>query len=175
MQERLRARLNEPLLLMGYDWERYGKWDDDERNRRDREESRHGILAILRAHEDFNCPLTLFVLGKLLEISELSTLAEEINVKHGPGFVDFEQHTYSHIKIKANVLRGEAAPIDDVKRDLEKGKKAIEKLTGRRVLGLGTAHSFHRGLKRGFTDAPIFTVERRRCWRYRLTGTLTIT
>lgn len=146
MDKRIRVTLNIPVLLLSYDWERYGKWDDPEKNKQDQTDSINGINAILKAHLDLNAPFTLFVLGKLLEVPKLGAIAEEITKKYCRDFVDFQQHTYSHIMIKTNVLRGEGASVENVKEDLLIGKRMIEELTGRESIGLGSAQSFYRGL-----------------------------
>jgi len=146
MKGKIRVNLKDPVLVMGYDWERYGKWDDDERNLKDQADSLNGIRAIVNAHEEYNAPLTLFVLGKLLEVPVLKQEAENIRDAHFPQLVDYQQHTYSHIMIKTNVLRGAGVDIDKIQEDLSAGKTVVEGLTGEEVVGFGSAQSFYQGL-----------------------------
>jgi len=146
MNKRFHVKLSAPVLVMGYDWERYGKWKDDEQNEKDRADSKAGILAIIKAHKEFQAPLTLFVLGKLLEVEGLRELAINIVKKNPIDFIDCEQHTYSHILLKNSQQRGKGERTDKIEKDIRMGKVLVEELTERPILGLGSAQSFYRGL-----------------------------
>lgn len=147
MKTKQRVIVNEPLLLLGYDWERYGKSGVRERDERDRADSTRGIEAIIRVHEAANAPLTLFVLGRLAEVPGLREILQRVSQKYSREFLDIQQHTYSHLMIKTNALRGEGADLLDIRDDLSKATAAIQECTGIRVTGLGSAQSFYRGLQ----------------------------
>lgn len=143
---RKRIQLNKPYLLLSYDWERYGKWEDEEKNIKDRKDSLNGINAIVKVHKEENAPLTLFILGKLLEVPILKNKAIEIIKEFPQSQLNIQQHTYSHIKIKDNILRGKGANIKVIEEDLKKAKKLIENITNKKNIGLGSAQSFYNGL-----------------------------
>ena len=139
--------LNEPVLLIGYDWEKYGKWGNESKNIQDRKNSEIGINAIIKAHIDFNAPLSLFVLGKILEVEPLRSIFINLSKKYDEDFLDIQQHTYSHSLIKDHVDRGEGVALDRLREEIIKPIKMIKELSGRNVIGLGSAQSFYLGLQ----------------------------
>lgn len=141
-----RIQLNKPYLLLSYDWERYGKWDDKKKNEQDRLDSIKGITSIIKVHKEENAPFTLFILGKLLEVSTLRQKAIEIIENVPSSILDIQQHTYSHLKIKDNLLRGKGANINEIRKDILRAKTLIEELTDQNNIGLGSAQSFYNGL-----------------------------
>jgi len=139
--------LNRPFLVMGYDWERYGKHTDESRNEEDRRLAYEGILSILEAHDEYEAPLTIFILGKMLEIPMFREFARMISRKYSVDYLDLQQHTYSHICIRDHSDKGIGAEIDVMRNDIMRASSLIYEVTGRQCNGLASAHSFYRGLQ----------------------------
>lgn len=134
-------------LCLGYDWERYGKSYDINKILYDQHLSFDGVSALIKTHEEFHAPLTLSVLGKILEEKLLLDLFVKITNKFDDDFVNITMHSYSHLLIKQHAFLGEPSPLGDIDTDLAKNRFLIEKYSNRSPIGFTAPQSFYRGLQ----------------------------
>lgn len=110
----------------------------------DRTATRRGLEIILRNHEEFEAPATLFVCGRTLihNVDVLSPFVEH------PLF-DIQQHTYSHVLLKDDGWKGGtflASPPEAVWQELTQTNEAFRRLLGVEVYGLRTPHGYANGI-----------------------------
>jgi peptidoglycan/xylan/chitin deacetylase (PgdA/CDA1 family) len=110
----------------------------------DRTATRRGLEVILRNHEEFEAPATLFVCGRTL-VHNVDVLAPF--VEH-PLF-DIQQHTYSHVLLKDDGWKGGtflASPPEAVWQEITQTNEAFRRLLGVEIYGLRTPHGYFRGI-----------------------------
>ena len=136
--------LNGPALVMGYDWERYGRHKDEAQNEVERGWSATGVKAILAAHRRFDAPLTFFVLTKILEVPKLAALVEA--VANDP-LVELAQHSHSHLLFR-RLLSSEQEPVspDEYLKDIQIAQDAMIRAAGRPPIGFRAPLGYYRGL-----------------------------
>ena len=103
-----------------------------------------GIEVILRNHEEFDAPATLFVCGRTL-VHHVG-LFQEL-VRHP--LIDIQQHTYSHTLFKPDYWNGGvflASPPEALETELMTTSAAIESRLGIECIGLRTPHGHYLGL-----------------------------
>ena len=86
------VKFEKPYLVMGYDWERCGREGDlSHKIQNDRQLAQKGLRIISQAHQEYDAPFTLFVLGKMLERPELcASLLKELESHHLPPSLTFK-------------------------------------------------------------------------------------
>lgn len=96
------VKTGKPILVMGYDWERYGKEDLPlDEQKRQRETGIDGLKIVCSIHRKLRKPFTLFILGKMLERPKiLEALLTELGSEVLRDLMDTEQHGYSHTEFK---------------------------------------------------------------------------
>src|ERR1051326_6561633 len=82
-----------PALIMGYDWERYGKHSDPAKNEEEQGWSWTGVNAIMAVHRKYEAPVTFFVLTKVLDVPRLRDLVFKTAQDK---LVEISQHSHSH-------------------------------------------------------------------------------
>lgn len=110
----------------------------------DRAATRRGLEIVLRNHEEFEAPATLFVCGRTL-VHNLDVLAPF--VEH-PLF-DIQQHTYSHVLLKDDGWKGGtflASPPEAVWQEITQTNEAFRRLLGVEIYGLRTPHGYFEGI-----------------------------
>lgn len=130
-----------PTLLVGYDVECAEPDGTTERF----------LEAAVRVHRRLGVPCTFFLTGQVAERS-----ADAVRRVLGDPLFDFQQHTYSHLPLKTVRVRSprypqekgfwEGGTLDDIRREVEQGALALERVIGVRPVGLTGPISYHRGL-----------------------------
>jgi hypothetical protein len=97
---------------------------------------------IVEVHKRFEMPATFFILGKTLEAnpSEYRELLDD------PLF-EIATHTYSHQMLRDNDFCGSAVSLDERRKEIFKGKEAIEGVFERPCIGLRPGCGFDNALK----------------------------
>lgn len=137
-------KVDKPILVLGYDWERYQKHPNNEKSKK---ESLKGLKAIINAHREYNKPLTIYVVGRMLELKETLTLFQDITRKYSNDFLDIQQHTYAHTLIKDHAFKGKGLSLDELKVDITKATNLIQKWSDKKVIGMHSAQSFYKGMQ----------------------------
>ena len=104
-----------------------------------------GLEVILRNHEEFDAPATLFVCGRTL-VHHVALFQE---LAHHP-LIDIQQHTYSHALFKPDYWNGGvflASPEEALETELMTTSAAIDKHLGIECIGLRTPHGHYLGLR----------------------------
>lgn len=97
---------------------------------------------IVDVHQRYEMPATFFVVGKRLEESP----AEYREILDNPLF-EVASHTYSHKMLKDNPFCGPAVSADERRKEILKGKDAVERVFEKPCLGVRPGCSFVDGLK----------------------------
>ena len=100
--------------------------------------------VILRNHEEFDAPATLFVCGRTL-VHHIGLFQE---LSRHP-LIDIQQHTYSHALFKPDTWKGGvflASPPEAIEMELAMTSAAIERYLGVECIGLRTPHGHYLGL-----------------------------
>jgi peptidoglycan/xylan/chitin deacetylase (PgdA/CDA1 family) len=142
-------KFDKPYLVMGYDWERCGReGDPPHRIQNDRQLAQEGLKIISQAHQEYEAPFTLFVLGKMLEIPELSaSLLEELESQHLRCLIDVQGHAYSHRPFKKSLHRNNPLGSDEIRHELGVTRSLIKKKLEYEITGLRTPLGYYRGLQ----------------------------
>ena len=111
--------------------------------------TRKFLKSMLKVHEKYEVPATLFVVGKTLEqnIEQFKELVDH-------PLIDFQQHTYSHLIFKKIHMKvdgvessvGEDEPIEKIRSELERANASFKTNLGVKVEGLTTPYAFYQGL-----------------------------
>lgn len=123
---------NQGVLLIGYDVEWGGKNMDGYKG----DEEFLPVMAAL--HRELKAPCTMFVCGVTLERYQ-----EAFRPLVGDRFIEFAQHTYSHLLVKSVVTRDREgkiqchphASMDELAVDIPHAQDVLAKFTGSRPLG----------------------------------------
>jgi len=108
--------LGEPCLVLGYDWERS----------EDIEIELASFRIVSNVHLEHDVPLTIFVLGELLDSPEICGLVREyLEIEQFRRLVDIAQHSYSHTEFKR--LRPDVRPLGlaEVRTEVRKVNELI--------------------------------------------------
>jgi len=97
---------------------------------------------IVNVHKRFEMPATFFILGKTLDAHP----AEYRELLDHPLF-EVATHTYSHRMLRDNDFCGAAIPLDERRKEIFKGKEAVERVFERPCIGLRPGCGFDNALK----------------------------
>jgi len=99
------------------------------------------VLAEL--HQKNNIPATFFILGTVLEQkgNELRSIFSD-----SPLF-DIQSHTYSHKMLRNNRMHGAGISLEEMRKEIELGKKLVEDVFERPCIGVRSGCGFHRGFQ----------------------------
>ena len=142
------AKFDKPYLTMGYDWERCGRQGDPlHKIQSDQQLAQKGLRIICQAHQEYNAPFTLFVLGKMLEIPTLcASLLEELESHHLRSIIDIQGHAYSHRPFKRSPHANNPLGSDEIRHELVTTRALIKEKLGYEIIGLRTPLGYYRGL-----------------------------
>jgi peptidoglycan/xylan/chitin deacetylase (PgdA/CDA1 family) len=101
---------------------------------------------IVEVHKRFEMPATFFILGKTLDANP----TEYREILDHPLF-EVATHTYSHRMLRDNDFCGTAIPLEERRKEIFKGKEAVERVFERPCIGLRPGCGFDNALK-GETD-----------------------
>ena len=97
---------------------------------------------IVEVHRKHAMPATFFIVGKALEAAPAGFRA----LLDDPLF-EIASHTYSHRILRDHPFCGPAAPLDEVRQEIARGKAVVEDVFGRPCPGMRTACGFTDGLR----------------------------
>lgn len=144
-----RVNLDKAILVMGYDWEKYGGNENKEQNRIDIDDSIKGIKTIFKSHVKFNVPFTLFALGKVLEVQEqVENCCRLIDKYNFGSYVDIQQHAYSHTPFLKLPSKDKKLSADEAVAEIENTKKLLKSNFKRECVGLRPPYGHFEGLQR---------------------------
>lgn len=125
-----------PKLLIGYDVE---------------SESCAQFLKVASTlHKDLQAPASIFIVGKTLEEN-----AEEAKtaLKSSSGYLEFHQHTYSHMLLKTVVQENEdgitiypSGSYEEIVDEINKGQQVLQDILNIEGVGLTAPYNYYRGL-----------------------------
>jgi hypothetical protein len=143
------VKLDKPYLVMGYDWERCGReGDPPHKIQSDRQLAQKGLRIVSQAHQDYDAPLTLFVLGKMLEIPDLrASLLKELESPHLRSIMDIQGHAYSHRPFKKSPHGNNPLESEEIRHELVTTRALIREHLGYEITGLRTPLGYYRGLQ----------------------------
>ncbi|SDX61663.1 polysaccharide deacetylase family protein [Paenibacillus sp. CF384] len=123
-------------LLIGYDVEAA-----DERTGRFLEQA-------MQMHKELQAPASIFIVGRTLEQN-----ADRCLKAVQEGWLEFHQHTYSHLLLKTVVQENEegiqvfpGVSFEAAKEDILRGQKALHDILGIACTGLTAPYNYYRGL-----------------------------
>ncbi|WP_308636351.1 polysaccharide deacetylase family protein [Paenibacillus silvisoli] len=123
-------------LLIGYDVEAMDERTDQ------------FLKKAMQVHAELRSPASIFVVGKTLERN-----AEQCRKAAEEGWLEFHQHTYSHVLLKTVVQENEAgiqvfpgASYEQAKEEILRGQQALKDLLGISCTGLTAPYNYYRGL-----------------------------
>ncbi|MDI6890873.1 MAG: hypothetical protein QMC83_08060 [Thermodesulfovibrionales bacterium] len=142
------VKVDQPILIIGYDWERYGKEDlSADEQKKQQETDIKGLQIICTVHKSLEKPFTLFVLGKMLEKPHiLETLLSELSFKKIRELVDLEQHAYSHVEFKKLPGRVPLTP-NQIEWEVSHTRELIKNKTGYEPIGIRPPQGHYKGLQ----------------------------
>ena len=97
---------------------------------------------IVEVHKRFEMPATFFILGKTLDANP----AEYRKLLDDPLF-EIATHTYTHQMLRDNEFCGSAVFLDERRKEIFKGKEAVERVFERPCIGLRPGCGFDNALK----------------------------
>ena len=97
---------------------------------------------IVEIHKRFEMPATFFILGKTLEANSF----EYRELLDDPLF-EIATHTYSHQMLRDNDFCGSAVSLEEKRKEIFKGKEAVERIFERPCIGLRPGCGFDNALK----------------------------
>jgi hypothetical protein len=105
-----------------------------------------GCLAscrkIVEIHKRFEIPATFFIVGKVLDANPV----EYRKLLDDPLF-EIASHTYTHQMLRDNDFCGQAVSMDERRKEIFKGKKAVERVFERDCIGLRPGCGFDNALR----------------------------
>jgi len=138
------------ILLPSYDVERYGGPDNwnSQQGIEERKNSVQAVEKILAVHQNYDTPVTLYFLGRLLE---LETGYQKV-IDHLGNFqekVDIANHTYSHPLVRPHQLRTDKQAIssEELAQEIAKTQKIIKDIFGYQSRGLKVPLGYYQGLQ----------------------------
>jgi len=100
---------------------------------------------IVEVHKRFEMPATFFIVGRTLDANP----AEYRKLLDDPLF-EIASHTYSHRMLRDNDFCGSAVSMDERRKEIFKGKEAVERIFERPCIGLRPGCGFDNA----FTGEP---------------------
>jgi len=97
---------------------------------------------IVEVHKRFEMPATFFVLGKTLDANP----AEYRKLLDDPLF-EIASHTYTHQMLRDNEFCGSAVSMDERRKEIFKGKEAVERIFERPCIGMRPGCGFDNALR----------------------------
>ena len=97
---------------------------------------------IVEVHKRFAMPATFFIVGRTLDAHP----AEYRELLDHPLF-EVATHTYSHRMLRDNVFCGPAISMEERRKEIFKGKEAVERVFERPCIGLRPGCGFDNALK----------------------------
>ena len=97
---------------------------------------------IVEVHKRFEMPATFFILGKTLDANP----SEYRQLLDHPLF-EIATHTYTHQMLRDNDFCGSAVSMDERRKEIFKGKEAVERVFERPCIGLRPGCGFDNALK----------------------------
>ncbi|MBC8472190.1 MAG: polysaccharide deacetylase family protein [Planctomycetes bacterium] len=97
---------------------------------------------IVEVHKRFEIPATFFIVGKTLDANP----GEYRQLLDLPLF-EIATHTYSHQMLRDNDFCGSAVSMDERRKEIFKGKEAVERVFERPCIGLRPGCGFDNALK----------------------------
>jgi hypothetical protein len=97
---------------------------------------------IVEVHKRFEMLATFFILGRTLDANP----AEYRKLLDHPLF-EIATHTYTHQMLRDNVFCGPAVSLDERRKEIFKGKEAVERVFERPCIGLRPGCGFDNALK----------------------------
>jgi peptidoglycan/xylan/chitin deacetylase (PgdA/CDA1 family) len=98
------------------------------------------IERIAEIHLKYNAPGTFFIVGKLLENTEI---ADRLKKALSNKVLEVASHTYTHI-----VLKGDHKPsLEKIEFEVQRTNELIAQVFGRECIGLRSPSGFYQGLK----------------------------
>ena len=97
---------------------------------------------IVAVHKRFAMPATFFIVGKTLDAHP----AEYRKLLDDPLF-EVATHTYSHRMLRDNAFCGSAVSLDERRKEIFKGKEAVERVFDRPCIGLRPGCGFDNAFK----------------------------
>jgi len=105
-----------------------------------------GCLAscrkIVEVHKRFEMPATFFIVGRILDANP----AEYRKLLDDPLF-EIASHTYSHRMLRDNDFCGPAISMEERRKEIFKGKEAVERVFKRPCVGLRPGCGFDNGFR----------------------------
>ncbi len=105
-----------------------------------------GCLAacrkIVEVHKRFEMPATFFIVGKVLDANP----AEYRKFLDDPLF-EIASHTYSHRMLRDNDFCGPAVSMEERRKEIFRGKEAVERVFERPCIGLRPGCGFDNGFR----------------------------
>jgi len=142
------VKVDKPILIVGYDWERYGKEQLSEKEQKKEQEiGIKGLKIVCTVHKNLKKPFTLFILGKMLERPKiLENLLFELKTYELRKFIDIEQHSYSHVEFKKLPERVPLT-IEQIKWEVSYTKNQIKEKIDVSPIGIRPPQGHYRGLR----------------------------
>jgi peptidoglycan/xylan/chitin deacetylase (PgdA/CDA1 family) len=101
------------------------------------------LRVLVEIHHQYEVPATFFIVGKLIE-----SHAEELTkLLRGDELFDIQSHTYSHKLLKDNEMHGKGVGVEEMRHELEMGKRLIEEAFGVECIGFRTPCGFYKGFQ----------------------------
>ena len=97
---------------------------------------------IVEVHKRFAMPATFFIVGKTLDAHP-----DEYREFLDHPLFEIATHTYSHRMLRDNVFCGSAVSLDERRKEIFKGKEAVERVFGRPCIGLRPGCGFDNAFK----------------------------
>ena len=142
------VKVDRPILIIGYDWERYGKENlSVDEQKKQQEIGIKGLQIICTIHKSLEKPFTLFILGKMLERPHiLGALQTELKLEKIRELVDIEQHGYSHVEFKK--LPGRVPlTLSQIEWEVSYTKELIRNKVGYEPIGIRPPQGHYKGLQ----------------------------
>lgn len=103
----------------------------------------HACRRIADMHKRHDVPGTFFVTGKVLEAdgAELKKVLDDTDL------FEVASHTYSHKMFRDHPICGPAAPLDELREEVFRGKQLVEDVFERECVGLRPGCCFEHGMR----------------------------
>lgn len=99
--------------------------------------------VLAKLHEKYEVPATFFVVGKVLEAKG----KELVSILGDSPLFDLQSHTYSHRLLRDNLMHGLGISLEDLRTEIELGKKLVEDVFERPCIGVRSGCGFFRGFQ----------------------------
>lgn len=101
------------------------------------------LPVIVEYHRQYEVPATFFIVGKLIEMhrDKLRSLLG------GDELFDIQSHTYSHKLLKDSAMHGHGVSLEEMREELELGKRLVEDTFEVECTGFRTPCGFYKGMQ----------------------------